>query len=265
MEVTVDCPLEIVTYLEQLATREGRLPSSAPHIQFVLSKGIRVLHVPERNDLQLDLLRRKIPKANHFFDHHPSKTFVVQPIAREEANELCLVAGAKSIDDALEVGSSMSVVGRKAETKVLGKDGNSIVQTAPGVDEVPWNQDPTWMISPKDDAVLLLLARRGRRRAMSRIVRSPPVIYKHAQVANPLVAGPKWWECRDVQSELVKKNSAVDEEFAFVIRPIPRLAYAGDQPLCLGNGQEQRRLLQDEGGEVFRGSDGHVRKGCCSW
>lgn len=96
---------------------------------------------------------------------------------------------------------------------------------------------------------------------MPRIVHSPPVIYKYAQGANPLLTGPERWEGRDVQSELVKKNSAVGEEFALVMRPIPRLAHAGDQSLCLGNGQEQRCLLQDEGREILGGCDGHVRYG----
>lgn len=161
MEVTVDCPLEIVSNLQQLATSQDRLPRSALHIQLVESKSIRMFHVPERNHFQLNLFLRKISKANHFFDHHPTTAFVVEPIVREEANELCLVARTKSIDDPLQDGSLMSVVGREAKTKVLGKDGNSIVQTAPGVDEMPWNEDPPWMISPKHDAILLLLARRG--------------------------------------------------------------------------------------------------------
>lgn len=161
MEITVDCSLEIVSYLQQLAPSQGRLPRSALHIQLVESKSIRMFHVPEGNHLQLNLFLRKISKANHFFDHHPAAAFVVEPIVREETNKLCLVARTQMIDDSLQIGSSMSVVGRESKTKVLGKDGNSIVQTAPGVDEMPWNEDPPWMISPKDDAILLPLARRG--------------------------------------------------------------------------------------------------------
>ena len=58
MEVTVDCPLEIVSYLQQLAPSQGRLPRSALHIQLVESQSIRMFYMPKRNHLQLDLLLR---------------------------------------------------------------------------------------------------------------------------------------------------------------------------------------------------------------